>query len=182
MNEPDHQQHELGPEPAAPDVAAGHEVSDVSVPGLVTFLVGLIASLAVVVFLVAGFFYFLGVRAEERDPPPPPLAELRPTQPPAPRLQASPASEMATMLDEQNSALVQTKWIDKEQQVVRIPIERAMQLVAQRGLPDWPRVEVDAKPAGEKSSREKASSEKTSGEKSSKQEAASKRDSTEEGR
>jgi hypothetical protein len=170
MNEPDHTQHELGPEPAASDIAAGHEVSDVNISGLVTFLVGLMVSLAAVVFIIAGFFWFLGERAAKHDPAPPPLAEMRPKQPPAPRLQASPATEMNAMLDQQEAALRQTKWIDKEQKVVRIPIDRAMQLVVERGLPNWPRVEVDAKPTGEKSPAANPS----------KQDAASKRGTSEE--
>jgi hypothetical protein len=140
MNEPDHQQHELGPEPAPTDVAAGYEVSDVNIRGLVMFLVGLIVSMAVVVFAIAGFFFFLDARVEKLDPPRPPLADLRPKTVPAPQLQESPARDMQTLLVQQEAALGETKWIDKEQDVVQIPIERAMQLVVERGLPDWPRV------------------------------------------
>jgi hypothetical protein len=145
MNEPHHQQHELGPEPAASDVAAGHELSDVSIRGLVTFLAGLVIALAVVVVAVAGMFVLLMRRAEQADPPQPPLAGLREKEPPSPRLQESPAREMERLAAEQDAAIAQTKWIDKDKKVVQIPIEQAMKLVAERGLPDWPRVEVDAK-------------------------------------
>jgi hypothetical protein len=145
MNEPDHQQHELGPEPAPADLAAGHELSDVSIGGLVTFLAGLVISLAVVVIAVAGLFVWLMRQADRADPPQPPLAELRAKQPPAPRLQESPAREMRHLAAEQAALLKHTTWIDKERKIVQIPIERAMDMVAKRGLPDWPRVEVDAK-------------------------------------
>jgi hypothetical protein len=84
---------------------------------------------------------------------------------------------MKTMLAEQDTALRESTWIDKEQQVVRIPIDRAMQLVVDRGLPDWPRAEVDAKSPGEKSPGEKSSSETPT-----KQGAQSKRDPTEDQR
>ncbi|MEX2026681.1 MAG: hypothetical protein WEH44_05260 [Pirellulaceae bacterium] len=138
MNEPHHGQHELGPEPAPADLAAGHEMSDVSIHGLVTFLVSLVVSLAVIVLAVAWLFVFLMQRAKQADPPQPPLAELRDTQPPAPRLQPVPALEMGEMRNEQDAALKKTRWIDQQTKVVQIPIEQAMQLVAERGLPDWP--------------------------------------------
>lgn len=145
MNEPHHQQHELGPEPAAADVAAGHELSDVNIRGLVTFLAGLVISLAVVVIAVAGLFVWLMRRADDADPPQPPLAEVRAKQPPAPRLQESPAREMEAMAAEQAAALGQTKWVDEQQKNVTIPIEQAMEVVAKQGLPDWPRVEPGTK-------------------------------------
>jgi hypothetical protein len=143
MNEPEHQQHELGPEPTRADVAAGHELSDVSIGGLVMFLAGLVVSLAVVVIAVAGMFVWLMRQAEEADPPQPPLAELRVKQPPAPRLQQSPAHEMEQLAGEQTAVLEQTNWVDQQRKIVRIPIERAMETVATRGLPDWPRVEPE---------------------------------------
>ena len=142
MNEPHHQQHELGPEPAAADLAAGHEMSDVSIRGLATFLIGLVVSLAVIVLAVALMFELLVDRAKEADPPQSPLAKLRGGEPPAPQLQQSPAFDMRMMRDEQDAALENVRWIDKDAQVVQIPVERAIQLVAERGLPDWPPVEV----------------------------------------
>jgi hypothetical protein len=179
MNEPDHQQHELGPEPAAADVAAGHELSDVSIRGLVTFLAGLVISLAVVVIAVAGMFVWLMREAEEADPPQPPLANLRAKQPPAPRLQESPAHEMEDLAKAQAAVLRQTKWVDEQQKIVRIPIERAMEMVAKRGLPDWPRVEVDAKQSSpqdtaEQTSQDSSGAKKTSDEKSDKKPEAEK--------
>jgi hypothetical protein len=145
MNEPHHSQHELGPEPAVPDAAAGHELSDVSIGGLITFLAGLVVSLAVVVMAVAGMFVLLMRQAEKADPPQPPLADLRAKDPPAPRLQEAPALDMRKSEAEQAAALRETRWIDKEAKVVQLPIERAMQLVVERGLPDWPSVESDGK-------------------------------------
>jgi hypothetical protein len=146
MNEPHHQQHELGPEPAAPDLVAGHEVSDVSIRGLVTFLVGLVVSLAVVVLAIAWMFVLLVRRANEADPPESPVAKLREAGPPSPHLQQSPAFDMRVMREEQTAALKRTRWIDKEAQVVQIPVQRAIELVAERGLPDWPRADVKPPP------------------------------------
>jgi hypothetical protein len=148
MNEPHHQQHELGPEPAAPDLAIGHEVSDVSIGGLVKFLVALVVSLIVVVLAVAWLFDFLADRAADAEPPKSPLANLRDTVPPAPRLQESPAFDLRVMRGQEMAALKQTRWIDQQAKVLQMPVDRAMQLIAERGLPDWPPVE--AKPADAK--------------------------------
>ena len=90
-------------------------------------------------------------RAAEADPPKSRLANLRDTVPPAPRLQESPAFEMRMMRDEQAAAIGKTRWIDQQTKVVQVPVERAMQLIAERGLPDWPAVEV--KPPAEKPSK-----------------------------
>jgi hypothetical protein len=179
MNEPQHQQHELGPEPAASDVAAGHELSDVSIRGLVTFLAGLVISLAVVVIAVAGMFVWLMRHAEEADPPQPPLAELRAKQPPSPRLQESPAREMDALAAEQAAELEHTKWVDEQQKIVRIPIERAMEILATRGLPEWPRVEVDSKQASPKDAAEKQDEEARAAEKTANEKSQKKRETEE---
>jgi hypothetical protein len=56
--------------------------------------------------------------------------------PPPPRLQTSPTSDLQQLLDSQNAKLNSYGWIDKGTGVIRIPIERAMDLLAQRGLPE----------------------------------------------
>jgi hypothetical protein len=158
MNDPDHKQHELGPEPAAVDVAMGHEMSDVSVRGLVVFLTGLVVSLAVVVFAVAWLFSYFRTDAEQHDPPVPPLSRLRSAAPPGPRLQQSPADEMETMRKQQDDLLSKHEWIDKDERVVRIPIDRAIELIGEgkQALPKWPPVKDDN---GKSSSKAESSTE-----------------------
>ena len=55
--------------------------------------------------------------------------------PSAPRLQTSPTSDLQQLLEAENAKLNSYGWIDKSAGVVRIPINRAMDLLAQRGLP-----------------------------------------------
>ena len=38
--------------------------------------------------------------------------------------------------------------MDKDRKIARIPLDRAMQIVAERGLPKWPAVSVEAASAG----------------------------------
>jgi hypothetical protein len=54
------------------------------------------------------------------------------TIPPEPRLQISPTADLAGYLQEQNHLLNSYEWISRDQGKVRIPISRAMELIAQR--------------------------------------------------
>lgn len=127
----------------AADIAAGHELSDVHVAPLITFLIGLVVATAIVIVLLLGLFGYFTAKAEKRDQqnPPAPLAELR-EAPPAPHLQESPALDMHMMREQQESRLHRTEWIDEKEGIARIPIEQAMEIVAKEGPPKWPRVET----------------------------------------
>jgi hypothetical protein len=60
---------------------------------------------------------------------------------PTPQLQRDDATEMNEEIAEENAKLTHYQWVDQGQGIVRIPIDQAMQLVLQHGLP--------ARPAGE---------------------------------
>ncbi|MGI8654910.1 MAG: hypothetical protein ACR2LC_06800 [Pyrinomonadaceae bacterium] len=55
--------------------------------------------------------------------------------PPEPQLQSNPEQDLARFQKEQNTALNNYGWMDKQAGVVKIPIERAIELTIQRGLP-----------------------------------------------
>lgn len=63
--------------------------------------------------------------------------------PPAPRLQANPAADLAKLHAEETRDLTTYGWIDRKAGIVRIPIERAMALTAQRGIAGWDRNEPE---------------------------------------
>jgi hypothetical protein len=54
--------------------------------------------------------------------------------PPLPRLQADPSIALRDMRLEEDSVLGQYAWVSRDSGVVRVPIERAMEIVIQRGL------------------------------------------------
>jgi hypothetical protein len=54
---------------------------------------------------------------------------------PEPRLQVAPEVDLAALRAREEAELNSYGWIDKQAGIVRIPIERAMELMAQRGLP-----------------------------------------------
>jgi hypothetical protein len=55
--------------------------------------------------------------------------------PAGPSLQPLPARDLAQFRAEEDLALGSYGWVDKEKGIVRIPIERAMRLLEERGLP-----------------------------------------------
>src|SRR5580658_1826071 len=63
-----------------------------------------------------------------------PLAGLRPL-PPTPRLQIYPATDLKDTREQEHQLLSSYGWVEKEKGVVHIPIDRAMDLLAERGLP-----------------------------------------------
>jgi hypothetical protein len=44
------------------------------------------------------------------------------------------------LLAKEREQLESYGWVDRDAGVVRIPIERAIQIVAENGLPEWPQV------------------------------------------
>src|SRR5919108_6687633 len=73
------------------NVDVTHEVSDIDLRGVVTFVVGLTVLTIVVYFLMLGMFRLLNAREQKKEPPPSPMAmsetERRPSEP---RLQSAP--------------------------------------------------------------------------------------------
>lgn len=117
-------------------VEAGHEKSDVSIGAIVKFGVGLTVAAVVVHVALWGLFVLLEKREAKRDRPLPALAAagLRRT-PPEPRLEPDPLLQHRRMQAEENAALQGYAWVDRGAGLVRIPIDRAMDLLVKRGLP-----------------------------------------------
>jgi hypothetical protein len=59
-------------------------------------------------------------------------------QPPAPRLQVAPEQDLQHLHESENTRLDSYGWTDREHQVARMPIARAMKLLEERGLNGWP--------------------------------------------
>lgn len=90
---------------------------------------------------VAAFFFATAAlyRILHRTHPSPFAAsriELHPRMiAPAPRLQANDTVELTTYRLFEDTKLNSYGWVDRDSGILRIPIERAMDLIAQRGLP-----------------------------------------------
>jgi hypothetical protein len=90
--------------------------------------------IAVTVILLASWWIFRDLHgsAESRILG---TGPAQPVLPHEPRLQTSPSADWRLMLAEEKAALQSYRWVDRSRGIVRIPIEREMELIAQRGFP-----------------------------------------------
>jgi hypothetical protein len=128
------EEHEPQPIPEE-SLALGYEVRDVNLRNLVRLSV-ILAVVLVAIFGLIGLLYsFLNASQIADSAPPPPLLEEAQGLPPGRLLQRDPKQDMQGMSTEQDAILHNYGWVDKEAGVVRIPIERAIELTLERGLP-----------------------------------------------
>jgi hypothetical protein len=111
-----------------------HETRDVNVRVLAWTLVGVAAMVGIVLIGVWWMYGYIRAQDQVRDvrrtliPPPSPV-------PPEPRLQLNPADDYQAYKREQDHILNTYGWVSREDGRVRIPIQRAMELLIQRGVP-----------------------------------------------
>ena len=113
-----------------------HEESDVNVRGLFGFAAGLSLVVGLVAFVVWLLFQFFAAREARKAAPEFPLATQQENRlPPEPRLQTNPRQDLSDLRSEEDQILTSYGWADRNAGVVRIPIDQAMKLTIQRGLP-----------------------------------------------
>ncbi len=123
-------------EPATQDVVAGHELSDAQAPPILRFLAFLVVASIAVMAAVAVFYNYLEAREAREKTARYPLAVGRERPlPPPPRLQTYPFTDLKELRQREDQLLEHYQWVDKNAGIVRIPIERAIELTAERGLP-----------------------------------------------
>ncbi len=122
-------------------VRAGHETTDVSVPGLFIFagsLLGTVAAILVGVAVLFGVYGYVDRRLdagiERQEPGAASKVHLQPEYA-GPLLQVKPEEDLRWMRDHNAVDLDGYGWVDQPAGVVRLPIDRAMDLIAERGLP-----------------------------------------------
>ena len=113
-----------------------HEESDVDFRAIIGFGAGLIAVCAVVYLVIFGIFRFFDGREGVTVAAEYPLAASQGRrEPPEPRLQTNPRQDLSDLRAKEDEVLGSYGWVDKNAGVVRIPIEAAMKLTLERGLP-----------------------------------------------
>lgn len=133
-------------EPIDPHTAPrSHESSDVAVRPLMIFLAFLVGALALVTIALVALFNTFESVAVRRETALPPLAETD-LRAPAPNLQVSPREDMDQFRAREDQVLHSTGWVNQPAGVARIPIEWAMTLTLERGLPNWPAVDPSSSP------------------------------------
>jgi hypothetical protein len=137
--------------PAPPSHGVAAEPDRVSTKVVVGFGVALLVLGAIAMVLVALIFKAFERGATRRDEASVSAAGLQvPPEvvPPAPRLQVYAVRHWKDFEAAENVRLESYGWMDRSAGVVHIPIERAMELIAQRGVGPLPAAPMAMPPAG----------------------------------
>lgn len=140
------------------------EHQDLSPRGVYAFLGGLAIACVLVACVLLGLYHFMEGYERTHQPAQNPL--VQPTVEtrqvpreeiqkfPQPRLETDERTELHDFQLNEEDTLDSYGWVDQKAGVVRIPIERAMQIVAQQGLPTTPKAgtapAAEGQPQGEK--------------------------------
>ena len=114
-----------------------HELSDADPGPILKFLAFLVAATVVIALLVVFFYNYLERReaAEKTARHPMSLTGVERPLPPPPRLQTYPFQDIKALRQHDKPLVGSYEWVDRNAGTVRIPVERAMDLLAERGLP-----------------------------------------------
>ena len=129
------------------DGNGGYERQDIGSKGILYFLLGLAVAGLLVYFVVDGLYGYLDKRSEAEQAPVNPLVTNAPADTrnisqdypqgafPNPRLEVDERGQLNDIRIKEEQTLQSYDYVDKNAGTVRIPIDRAMELIAQRGLP-----------------------------------------------
>jgi hypothetical protein len=112
-----------------------HDKTDVEPRAVFKVLLYLLIATAVVAAALVPLTRGLVAAGRAGDPTPAPLAEGPGRKPPEPRLQERPFDDVHALHAEEERALTGSGWVDRERGIVHIPIDDAVEILAQRGLP-----------------------------------------------
>ena len=158
---------------ANPTSHGDYERSDIGVRGVLYFLAGLAVAVVFAYLIVAGIYSFLDKRSAAEQAPVNPLITNAPADTrhiandypqstfPNPKLEVDERGQLNDIRLKEEQTLSTYDYIDKNAGTVRIPIDRAMDLIAQRGLPVRAQTDTakalaeQSKPAQEKEKKAK---------------------------
>jgi hypothetical protein len=110
---------------------AGHETTDINVWAVGKFAIGLVIVCVVSLLLLFGLLKFFQSREE--------TSVANTVEPvklfPEPQLQKTEILDLKALHAEEDKLLNGYAWVDPKQGIVRIPVDRAIEVLAKRGLP-----------------------------------------------
>ncbi|PYK13611.1 MAG: hypothetical protein DME65_01335 [Verrucomicrobia bacterium] len=113
-----------------------HEQRDVDVLSLLTIAVLLFLSCVIISLLVWAMMHYFKLHEPVRTPGQTSLPVTSAEEFPKPRLEIKGAADLAKLRAAEEADLDSYGWIDRYSGTVRIPVDRAMQLLLERGLPE----------------------------------------------
>jgi hypothetical protein len=117
----------------APAASLGYETRDANVRGVFGFLLFLALVLVFTSLLCWGLFRYFSA-GQANPAPASPFAGTR-QLPSGPQLQVNPRQDLLRFRAEQEHSLESYSWENRDDGTVRVPIERAMELLLRKGLP-----------------------------------------------
>jgi hypothetical protein len=116
------------------DPQPGYELSDLRPGYIALFGIALTAVIVAATVVASLLIHFKAAEFSRQETPLPRLAQEREATP-GPRLQVGANKDLRQMRAGEDAVLNSYEWVDKTSGSVRIPIERAMEIVAKKGLP-----------------------------------------------
>lgn len=128
------------PQPPAGHAGVSHERRDINVFQVTAFGIGLLLGCIVTVFIIWGLFDFFYARENAKNQGNPAALMMKEQNqlPPEPRLQRNPKVELHDLRSDEEAILNSYGWVNPDKGIVRIPIDQAIDIVAQKGLPSKP--------------------------------------------
>lgn len=109
---------------------------EIGVRGIVWFAIGLAILIVVTGFGMWGMFVALRAREAARPSHVPPLVQEEGAPAvPEPHLQTTPELDLRAMRAAEDSLLHSFGWVDRGKGIARVPVDRAMEMILQEGLP-----------------------------------------------
>ncbi|HYL74230.1 MAG TPA: hypothetical protein VEU96_08485 [Bryobacteraceae bacterium] len=110
---------------------AGHEHSEISVRTVVVSLIVLLTGTFMVCLLVVGIFRYFHTENKVAQT----AKDWKQQIPAEPRVEEHPWEQLITVRAREDHVLSSYAWIDRKEGTVRIPIDQAIEKLAQQGLP-----------------------------------------------
>jgi hypothetical protein len=118
-----------------------YEPGDANARSVTLVSIGFVIALGLIVVVTTLlFFAWTGTGPQLQLPPPGEAISANPPPPlpPPPRLETQSGQVSMPFLASENLILNSYAWVDRSQGIVRIPIDRAMDLIVESGLPARP--------------------------------------------
>ena len=130
----------------------GYERSDAHAGATYRAGFAILAAMVLTAIALVPMYRWLARQESQAQPPRAEVARTEMSEPALhfPRLVSSEPGVLAAFRAREQALLTSYGWVEKDKGIVRIPIDEAMRIVAEHGLPNWeaPAAPAAAKPAG----------------------------------